>query len=133
MPEESTGIPLAEILGAANGLVSSGLIKDYALGGEGDHLLLKNFPVQFLAARGLTDEAVQKANKIEYHGVRTKVFRPEYMIAIAASVRRPKDIARINLLLEQADIDRNLLETILKRYKLSLPKNENGNATQARS
>jgi len=33
MPEESTGIPLAEILGAANGLVSSGLIKDYALGG----------------------------------------------------------------------------------------------------
>jgi hypothetical protein len=88
---------------------------------EGDHLLLKNFPVQFLAARGLTEEAVQKANKIEYQGVRAKVFRPEYMIAIAASVRRLKDLARIKLLMEQADIDRDLLDTILKRHKLSLP------------
>jgi hypothetical protein len=164
MPE-LTGIPLADILRTANGLVSSGLVKDYALGGalaamryveplatydadiffipatkdlsaavhdiyealracgcevEGDHLLLKNFPVQFLAAHGLTEEAVQKANKIEYRGVRAKVFRPEYMIAIAASVRRPKDIARIKLLMEQADIDRDLLDTILKRHKLSL-------------
>ena len=88
---------------------------------EGDHLLLKNFPVQFLAAHGLTEEAVQKANNFEYQGVRAKVFRPEYMIAIAASVRRPKDIARIKLLMEQADIDRHLLDTILKRHKLSLP------------
>jgi hypothetical protein len=166
MPEEPGGIPLADILHAANELVSSGLIKNYALGGalaamryveplatydadiffipvtkdlsagvhniyealrargcevEGDHLLLKNFPVQFLAAHGLTEEAVQKANKIEYQGVRAKVFRPEYMIAIAASVRRLKDLARIKLLMEQADIDRDLLDTILKRHKLSLP------------
>jgi hypothetical protein len=177
MPEESAGIPLAEILRTANKLVSSGLIKDYALGGalaamryveplatydayiffipmtkdlsagvhdiyealrahgcevEGDHLLLKNFPVQFLAAHGLTEEAVQQANTIEYQGVHAKVFRPEYMIAIAASVRRAKDLARIKLLLEQAEIDRNLLEMILRRHKLSLPKNGNGNATQAR-
>jgi len=105
MPEESAGIPLAEILRTANELVSSGLIKNYALGGalaamryveplatydadiffipvtedlsagvhdlyealrargwdvEGDHLLLKDFPVQFLAAHGLTAEAVRK-------------------------------------------------------------------------
>ena len=33
MPEESAGIPLVEILRTANELVSSGLIKDYALGG----------------------------------------------------------------------------------------------------
>jgi hypothetical protein len=32
------------------------------------------------------------------------------MIAIAASVRRAKDLARIKLLLEQAEIDQNLLE-----------------------
>ena len=166
MVAESSGIPLAEILRAANELVSSGLIKDYALGGalgamryveplstfdahvfyipitedlsagidriysslkargceiEGDHLLLNNFPVQFLAAHGLAAEAVQNANAIEFEGVPAKVFRPEHMIAIAASVGRSKDIARIQLLMEQADIDRNLLETILKRYKLSLP------------
>ena len=33
MPAESSGIPLADILRVANELVSSGLIKDYALGG----------------------------------------------------------------------------------------------------
>jgi hypothetical protein len=178
MPEEFAGIPLAEILRNANELVSSGLIKDYALGGAlaamryveplatydadiffipatedlsagvhniyealrahgcevaGDHLLLDNFPVQFLAAHGLTEEAVQNADTIEYRGVRAKLFRAEYMIAIAASVRRAKDLARIKLLLEQAELDRNLLESILNRYKLSLPEDENGNAPAARS
>jgi hypothetical protein len=33
MVEESPGIPLADVLRAANELVSVGLIKDYALGG----------------------------------------------------------------------------------------------------
>lgn len=167
MAAEPPGIPLADILRAANELVASGLIKDYALGGalgamryveplstfdadifyvpitndlsagvdaiygaltaqgceiEGDHLLLNDFPVQFLAAHGLTEEAVRTANIIEFEGVPAKIFRPEYMIAIAASVGRSKDVARINLLMEQADIDRTLLETILKRHQLSLPK-----------
>jgi hypothetical protein len=178
MPQDPAGIPLADILRAANELVSSGLIKDYALGGalaamryveplatydadiffipvtkdlsagvhdiyealqargcevDGDHLLLKNFPVQFLAAYGLTEEAVQNANTIEYQGVRAKVFRPEYMIAIAASVRRAKDLARIKLLMEQAEIDEKLLERILDGHKLSLPEDENGSAAAARA
>jgi hypothetical protein len=33
MAEERSGIPLADVLRAANELVSVGLIKDYALGG----------------------------------------------------------------------------------------------------
>jgi len=33
MAEEHLGIPLADVLQAANELVSTGLIKDYALGG----------------------------------------------------------------------------------------------------
>ena len=131
MPDESCAIPLADILRAANELVSTGLIKDYALGGalaaiyytepvttydadivliasdktlsegipainahlqskgwriEREHLLIKDFPVQFLAASGLTEEAVRNAKRIEYEGVPAKVFRPEYIIAIAASV-----------------------------------------------
>jgi hypothetical protein len=100
---------------------------------EGDHLLLKNFPVQFLAADGLTEEAVRNANLIEYQGVPAKVFRPEYMIAIAASVQRAKDLARIKLLMEQAEIAPKLLETILKARRLSLPKDENENATAPRA
>jgi hypothetical protein len=75
----------------------------------------------FLAAHGLTEEAVQNAGTIGHQGVRAKLFRPEYMIAIAASVRRAKDFGRIQLLLDQAEIDRNLLESILNRHKLPLP------------
>jgi len=166
MAEESPGIPLADVLSAANELVSAGLIEDYALGGalaaiyytepfttydadiifiatdktlnagipaiyshlqskgwrvEREHLLIKDFPVQFLAAAGLTEEAVRKAKPIEYEGVPAKVFRPEYIIAIATSVGRHKDLARIEQLLEQAKIDKPLLDDILRRYSLKLP------------
>ena len=121
MPDERFLIPLADVLRAANELVSAGLIQDYALGGalaaiyytepvttydadiifvasdkslsagireiyahlqskgwrvEREHLLVKDFPVQFIAASGLTEEAVREAKPIEYERVRAKVFRP---------------------------------------------------------
>ena len=167
MAEERSGIPLADVLRAANELVSVGLIKDYALGGalaaiyytepfttydvdiifvasdttlsagmpaiyshlqskgwrvEREHLLVKDFPVQFLAASGLTEEAVRNAVPIEFEGLPTKVFRPEYIIAIAASVGRHKDLARIEQLMSQTTINEALLDDILRRYNLRLPK-----------
>jgi hypothetical protein len=167
MAEERSGIPLADVLRAANELVSAGLIKDYALGGalaaiyytepfttydadiifvasdttlaagmpaiyshlqskgwrvEREHLLIKDFPVQFLAASGLTEESVRNAVPIEFEGVPAKVFRPEYIIAIAASVGRHKDLARIEQLMSQTTIDEALLDDILRRYNLKLPK-----------
>jgi hypothetical protein len=166
MPDEASAIPLADVLRAANELVSAGLIKDYALGGalaaiyytepfttydadiifvandktlsagipaiyshlqskgwrvECEHLLLKDFPVQFLAGSGLTEEAVREAKRIEYEGVPAKVFRPEYIVAIAASVGRHKDLARIEQLMTQAKIDNALLDDILRRHNLKLP------------
>jgi hypothetical protein len=166
MGEEHSGIPLADVLRAANELVSAGLIKDYALGGalaaiyytepfttydadiifvandttlsagmpaiyshlqskgwrvEREHLLIKDFPVQFLAAHGLTEEAVREAKRIQFEGVPAKVFGPEYLIAIAASVGRHKDFARIEQLMSQAKIDSALLDDILRRYNLKLP------------
>ena len=119
MSDEPFAIPLADVLRAANELVSAGLIKDYALGGalaaiyytepvttydadiifvasdktlsagipaiysylqskgwrvERAHLLIKDFPVQFLAASGLTEEAVREARQIQYEGCRRKFF-----------------------------------------------------------
>jgi len=167
MSDEASAIPLADVLRAANELVSVELIKDFALGGalaaiyytepvttydadiifvasdktlsagipaiysylqskgwrvEREHLLIKDFPVQFLAASGLTEEAVCEARQIQYQGVPAKVFRPEYIIAIAASVGRHKDLARIEQLMSQAKIDKPLLDDILRRYNLNLPK-----------
>ena len=167
MADEHSDIPLADVLRAANELVSAGVIKDYALGGalaaiyytepfttydadilfiardktlsagipaiysylqakgwrvEREHLVVKDFPVQFLAASGLTEEAVREANQIEFEGVPAKVFRPEYIIAIAASVGRHKDLARIEQLMTQANINKASLDDILRRYNLKLPK-----------
>ncbi|PYL63549.1 MAG: hypothetical protein DMF25_10270, partial [Verrucomicrobia bacterium] len=87
---------------------------------EREHLLIKDFPVQFLVASGLTEEAVRNAKQIEYEGVPAKVFQPEYIIAIAASVGRHKDLARIEQLLKQAKIDKAVLDDILQRYNLKL-------------
>lgn len=88
---------------------------------EGEHLLIRGFPVQFLAASGLTEEAVRAAEQIHYEGVPAKVFQAEHIVAIAASVGRAKDKARIEQLLQQADIDQSRLESILQRHRLKLP------------
>ena len=165
MPHEPDPIPLADVLRAANELVSARLIEDYALGGalaaiyyvepfttydadiffiavekdltagvpaiyshlqskgwrvEREHLLVNDFPVQFLAASGLTEEAVRKAKPIEYDGVPAKVFRPEYIIAIAAKVGRHKDLARVEQLQTQTRIDKTLLDDILRRDRKSV-------------
>ena len=88
---------------------------------EREHLLVRGFPVQFLAAHGLTEEAVREAEKIDYEGVPAKVFRAEHIVAIAASVGRAKDKARIEQLLAQADLDKTYLENVLRRHKLKLP------------
>lgn len=89
---------------------------------KGEHLMLKGFPVQFLAAQGLTEEAIREALSIQFEGVPAKVFRAEHIVAIAASVGRKKDLARIEQILQQAALDQTLLEKILQRHKLRLPK-----------
>src|SRR5438045_7469367 len=149
MPAEPSTIPLADVLRAANELVSAGLIEDYALGGAlaaiyyvepfttydadiifiasdktlnagipaiyshlqskgwrvaREHLLVRDFPVQFLAASGLNEEAVREARPVQYEGVPAKVFRPQYIIAVAASVGRQKDIGRIEQILDKVTI-----------------------------
>jgi hypothetical protein len=87
-----------------------------------EHLMVKGFPVQFLAAQGLTEEAVREARRIKFEGVPAKVFRAEHIVAIAAGVGRNKDLARIEQMLQQTDLDKTLLEKILQRHKLKLPK-----------
>ena len=86
-----------------------------------EHIMVRGFPVQWLATHGLTEEAVREALPITFDGVRGRIFRAEHLIAIAASVGHTEDRARIEQMLEQADLDRTLLDAILSRHHLSLP------------
>ncbi len=64
---------------------------------------------------------MRAAEKFDYEGVPAKVFRTEHIVAIAASVGRAKDKARIEQLLQQADLDKTYLAEVLQRHKLKLP------------
>jgi hypothetical protein len=86
-----------------------------------EHTVLRGFPAQWLATAGLTEEAVREAEAIEFEGVPGRVIRAEHLIAIAASVGRLKDRARIEQMLEQVELDHALLDAILERHHLKLP------------
>ena len=88
---------------------------------EREHILIHGFPVQWLAAHGLTEESVQEAFTTEFDGEEGRIFRAEHLVAIAASVGRAKDRARIEQMSTQTELDRTYLNAILMRYHLKLP------------
>jgi len=86
---------------------------------EEEGLLLDGFPVQFLGAfTPLETEAVENANIVEWDQHRLRVMRPEHLAAIALSVGRPKDRARVVYLLSLPEFDRPYFAAILERHQL---------------
>jgi len=75
--------------------------------------------VDIFPADPLEKEAITEAEEIEYEGVKTKVLTPEYLIALFSRAGREKDRRKIDLLLEQAEVDRQKLGRILDQYGLS--------------
>lgn len=83
-------------------------------------ILIHGYPVQFLSARpGLEKEAVEKARIFCWEGGKARVILPEYLAAIALSVGRPKDRARVVYLASLEDFDRGVLENIVSRHGLA--------------
>lgn len=82
-------------------------------------LIIHNLPVQFLtASTGLETEAVEQAVSVEWKDGRMRVMRPEHLAAIAISVGRPKDRARVVYLLALPGFDRTSFSDILTRHAL---------------
>ena len=87
---------------------------------EEEGLLIHGFPVRFLSAScGLETEAMEQAMIAEWDNHRVRVMRPEHLAAIALTVGRPKDRARLVYLAEPPGFDRVLFGGILARYQLS--------------
>ena len=92
-----------------------------AMGGEveREYVRFGDWPVQILTdATPLIAEAIREAIDVDYEGIRTRVFRPEHLCAIALQTGRSKDYARVALFIEQNEVDLGCLSKVASRYEL---------------
>jgi hypothetical protein len=86
---------------------------------EDQHVIVEGMPVQILPVySALVAEATKKAVRKKVGSETVRVMRAEHLLAIMASLSRPKDRARIPLVLSQARIDKKFLKEVLSRYGL---------------
>jgi hypothetical protein len=86
---------------------------------EEEGIIIHDLPVQFLSASpGLETEAVEQALIAEWGHHRIRVMRPEHLAAIALTVGRPKDRARLVYLVELPGFDRSRFTGILQQHDL---------------
>lgn len=53
---------------------------------QAEHVMIEGVPVQFLPAHNkLADEAIERAETLEYEGVSVRVVRPEHLVALIGS------------------------------------------------
>ena len=89
-----------------------------------EHIVIEGVPVQFIPSHSaLADEAIAEAATLQYEGITVRVIRPEYLIALylEPSARTAKRLQRVAVLREEGAVDRERLESILRRYNLTLP------------
>ena len=90
---------------------------------DAEHVIVAGVPTQFLPAPSkLADEAIRTAAEMDYEGIRVRVVRPEYLIALylEPSARTPKRQARAAMLLEWPGLSPAELDAILKRHGLTV-------------
>lgn len=86
---------------------------------KGEHIIIEGIPVQFIVCDEMEEEGVREA-VVKYVGrVKTKVFSPEYLIAMLLKSGRKKDIEKIRKLFEETQVNRLKLRKILRKFNLS--------------
>ena len=87
---------------------------------DGESIRVGNWPVQFIPAFDeITRDALQEAEEGDIDGVPLRVVRADYLAAIALSVGRAKDHARVLALLENDAVTIQRLEQLCVEYGLS--------------
>jgi hypothetical protein len=89
-------------------------------------ILIEGWTVQFIPVAGDLDaEALARAEEVEIEidprqgSVRTRVLRPEYIVATALRVDRPKDRIRMIQFLEEEAVDIPALCEVIGRHGLA--------------
>lgn len=84
-----------------------------------EHVVVGSLPLQLIPAYNpLVEEAVRGAVVLPFADTSIQVVSPEYLVAIMLQTGRPKDLARITLFEEEAAIDQDRLEALLKSHGL---------------
>jgi hypothetical protein len=87
---------------------------------EGDHIVIADWPVQFLpAGTPVLREALATAVEMDVEGTPARVFTAEHIAAVALETGRAKDKARVLQFIEAGALDLNGLKEILSRHGLS--------------
>jgi hypothetical protein len=70
--------------------------------------------------------AVASGADLDYEGLSVRLIRPEYLIALylEPGARTHKRLEPVAALLEEGSVDRELMDRVLARYNLSLPRYE---------
>jgi hypothetical protein len=110
-------IPQTEGLDVVSPIYGELKKRGYSL--ENELVIVEGIPVQFIPVYNeLVKEAVESAVESTYRRTKTRVLRPEYLLAIALQTNRPKDRERARQLTSQAKLDSKLLGRVLKKYRL---------------
>lgn len=87
---------------------------------EGEAVRVGAWPVQFVPVFSpLTREAMERAETADFDGVNLRVVGAAHLAAIALSVGRAKDHARVLALLESGSVTRDELELLATRHGLA--------------
>jgi hypothetical protein len=88
---------------------------------EGDHLRYAGWLIHILSPKSpsLVEEALDNSESYDAgQGVTTKVFKLEYLAAIALETGREKDRLRVRMLADRKALDTREFAAIIKRYRL---------------
>jgi hypothetical protein len=86
---------------------------------RGDAVRVGSWPVQFIPVFSqLTREALEQADTVDFEGIPLRVVRADHLAAIALSVGRAKDFARILALLESGAVTREEIAGLVQRHRL---------------
>jgi len=82
-------------------------------------IVVEGWPVQFMPVNNaLEQEAYLNAQPLDFNGVSVRVTLPEHLVAIMLNVGRRKDLARIEMFLDQKELNIDALEDIVRRHGL---------------
>jgi hypothetical protein len=92
---------------------------------HGEGIVIGDWPVQFLPVASAMDaEALRTAEpvdiEIQGQSYKSRILRPEYLVAKALEVGRPKDYTRIVQFVEDGAVDMGRLQDVVQRFGLVL-------------